>query len=157
MNTFRFLALTILMSSVFSCSEDYIYSQNQIIDDGIWFYDDIKTFEVELNDVDILYSLHLLVKHSQDYKFENVYMKIHTTFPTIEKKEEQITINLSDKMGDWVGNCSGNTCKVKVFLLEDFKIPEAGSYSFSFEQYTRVASLEGIQELQLQILEVHDK
>ena len=33
-----------------------------------------------------------------------------------------------------LGQCSGNSCEVKVFLLEAFKIPEAGKYTFAFEE-----------------------
>lgn len=140
-----------LATTFFSCQQDFILNETKVIENGAWDYNQIIPFNLEIDDVESLYNLHLIIKHSEEYSFENIYMKIHTSFPSIEKKQEQITIQLADKKGDWVGKCRGGSCKVKVFLLDGFKFPEEGKYSFEFEQFTRKEKLASIESLQLQL------
>lgn len=137
-----------------SCGPDFVINEEREILTASWRYEDLKSFDVSIDDISLSYNLHLLVTHSTDYDYENVYMKIHTHFPTKEKREEQITIRLSDKRGNWEGKCNASICKVKVFLLEGFKFPEVGDYQFSFEQFTRINELKGIEKLQLQLFPV---
>jgi len=113
--------------------------------------------EREVLSESLKYNLHLLVTHSKEYDYENVYMKIHTKFPTKDKREEQITIQLANKRGEWEGKCNSSSCTVKVFLLESFKFPEKGDYTFSFEQFTRDSELVGIEKLHLQLFPMKEK
>lgn len=136
---------------MFSCGPEFLIDEQRQIDSDVWQYEDIKSFDVTISDVNVNYNLHLIVNHSTEYDYENVYMKIHTHFPTKEKREEQITIQLSDKRGNWQGKCNASSCKVKVYLLENFKFPESGNYKFLFEQFTRDAELRGIENIQLQL------
>lgn len=146
----------LLISSLlllFSCGPEPIFSGKQDIENQSWTYGDIKSFEVDIVDTLAIYNMELIIDHSYDYAHENVYMKIYTDFPTIDQKEERITVDLSDSNGFWIGNCNGNKCKVKVYLLENFKFPELGKYTFSFEQFTRKDTLLGINALSLEIYE----
>lgn len=144
--TFLFLVITL-----FSCQQDYIINKTKVIDNAVWNYDNIISFNMEIDDIESLYNLHLIIQHSEEYSYENIYMKIHTQFPSITEKEEQITVQLADRRGDWIGKCNGGSCKIKVFLLEGFKFPEEGQYSFDFEQFTREEGLDAIESLQLQL------
>jgi len=81
-------------------------------------------------------------------------MKVTTSFPNTEDKTEQLNIDVAEKNGNWIGKCSDETCQIKVYLLEKFKFAEPGKYIFSFEQDGRDNPLMGIEELQLDIINV---
>jgi len=102
-----------------------------------WPTTDKLTFTTDIEDIAAKYELQLIIDHLDTYRYENIYLKIFTKFPDQPDKEEQLSVSLADKKGNWVGNCSGNSCKCKVFLLDDFKFATQGSYTFELGQYTR--------------------
>jgi len=153
-NIFYVFTFSLLLTS---CGPDFLLNEEREVLSESWQYEDLKFFDVSINDVSLKYNLHLLVTHSKEYDYENVYMKIHTKFPTKDKREEQITIQLANKRGEWEGKCNSSSCTVKVFLLESFKFPEKGDYTFSFEQFTRDSELVGIEKLHLQLFPMKEK
>ena len=96
--------------------------------------------------------MHLEIEHSDQYSFQNVYLKIVTQFPEGKRIQEQLSIDLAEKSGRWLGKCRGDKCRVKVFLLESFRFPEIGKYSFILAQHTREENLEGIHNIGLSVL-----
>ena len=153
-NILYLFTLSLLLTS---CGPDYLLNEEQEILSESWQHEDLKSFKVAIEDTSLKYNLHLLVTHSKEYNYENVYMKIHTKFPTKDKREEQITIQLANKRGEWEGKCNTSGCTVKVYLLEGFRFPEMGNYTFSFEQFTRDSDLIGIEKLQLQLFPMKEK
>jgi len=153
----RGIAFITYIVLLFSCSEPVFYSEKQEVDPLSWTYDTSKTFSVDITDTDPFYDMHLTVGHTTAYRYQNMYMRIITSFPETEDKIEQLNIDLAEKNGQWIGKCSGDNCKVKVYLLEKFKFADTGPYTFSFEQYGRENNLEGIESLELEILKIEEQ
>jgi len=147
------LSLYILfILSISSCGNTPFYSSTQAIDSEGWTSDNPVEFVCNISDTLSTYDLHLIVDHSQEYAYENIYLRIQTLFPNNNSNKEQLTIDLASNTGKWVGNCSGDNCKCKVYLLEKFKFQDKGKYSFIIEQYTRDLELHGINNLTLEIV-----
>lgn len=134
-----------------SCQESPIYDQVLELSADSWSYQDTLEFEISAPDTAGIYELQLDIKHREDYAYENLYMMVTTQFPDGKEKEERLSINLADKSGKWLGNCNGEQCRLKVYLLEKFKFPGEGRYTFKFVQHTRDANLYGIDALKLQL------
>lgn len=139
-----------------SCSEDPFYSESQKAP-AAWSYEQALSYQVDVVDTSALYAMELLIEHAVDYRFENIYFKVKTDFPTIDDREELLNVELASKAGQWMGKCNSESCKVKVYMLDRFKFPEPGSYGFSFEQYTRDESLEGIENMNLIITKMNNE
>jgi len=150
----KYFSCIIILLLISACEPAPFYSESQIVDANGWAYDIKKDFEVEVSDTSMYYDLHLNVKHSTTYSYQNMYMKVTTSFPNKEDKTEQLNIDVAEKKGNWIGKCSNETCQIKVYLLEKFKFAEPGKYTFSFEQDGRDNPLMGIEELQLDIINV---
>jgi len=143
---------TVLLIS--ACQPTPFYESELSVDPLGWSYDNKKVFEVVVTDTIPFYDMHLNITHDDTYSYQNMYMKVTTSFPNQEIKEEQLSIDLAEKNGQWIGKCSGNKCELKVYLLEKFKFASPGKYSFAFEQYGRDGNLKGIEELKLSLFEV---
>jgi len=102
------------------------------------------------------YELQLVIDHTTSYRYQNLYFNIVTSFPDREAREEQLTVDLADKKGNWLGDCSATKCKTKVYLLESFKFPAKGEYGFELRQYTREASLAGVNGLELNLFKLDE-
>lgn len=102
-----------------------------------------------MNVVDTLsnYDMHMDIEHTDVYSYQNIYLKIITNFPGGKRMHEQLSVDLAEKSGQWLGHCKGDKCKIKVYLLESFRFPEKGNYSFIVKQHTRDEPLEGINKI----------
>ncbi|HHH50487.1 MAG TPA: gliding motility lipoprotein GldH [Saprospiraceae bacterium] len=133
------------------CKENYFFQKSYDIPDAAWTYDNSLDFKVNIKDTSAIYNLFLTIEHSTDYPKQNVYIQIHTQFPTGEKLKEKLSINLASKAGAWYGKCGSKTCTLKIPIQEGafFNIP--GQYQFTIEQYMRVNPLNGIKRVSFSI------
>lgn len=137
-------SLIILTLFLISCGPRPIYEEEKTVSSTSWSTEEPLDFETSIADTAATYELQLIVEHTPNYKYENIYLQIETHFPSQDPKTEQLSIDLATNKGEWVGNCSRNACKCKVYLLDNFKFPAQGDYRFIVRQFTRDESLSGI-------------
>ncbi|MEM9822487.1 MAG: gliding motility lipoprotein GldH [Bacteroidota bacterium] len=130
-----------------SCGPDYLFQEKIELPNQEWTYENIAEFKVEVTDTMALYHLYLDIEHSVHYPHQNIYVKIHTLFPSGEKLSKQIPIDFADKGGQWYGKCSGEWCRLRVVIQEGAFFNAVGTHVFSFEQYLRMSPLPGMKSL----------
>ena len=143
----------ILILFLSACEQSSFYDHTITLGEDPWAYDESLDFSIGVSDTSAIYDMHLNMSYSEEYAYENVYLRITTEFPTRDSREENLNVQLADKGGNWIGKCSSGVCTTKVYLLENFRFPENGEYVFSFEQYTRDSLLNNIKALQLSLYE----
>lgn len=148
------MALLLAILCWLGCGPTPFYEESHRVEPEGWSDSKAFLYEMHIADTTAKYDLHLIVDHLTSYSHENIYLQIKTSFPDRPSKTEQLNINFAEKSGQWVGKCSGEYCQLKVYLLEQFKFPSIGEYSFEIKQYTRDASLEGINELTMALYKV---
>ena len=150
----RYLALLSALLFFLSCGPTPYYSEIHELNNEEWTTDEAVIFSPSISDTSAVYELQLIIDHETTYRYENIYFKIKTKFPDRADKEENLSVNLAKSTGAWVGNCSGEACKCKIYLLENFKFPALGDYTFEIRQYTRDENLTGLNSLELQLYKV---
>lgn len=147
-------AITFFMLIIFfSCGRPSVYSESISVDANGWDENHEVKFSVDIQDTTTIHELEMELIHTPEFKYQNLYLQINTVFPSRPAQTEQLNIELIDKAkgGTWIGNCNSNNCKVKVFLLDNFKFPEVGNYEFNIKQYSRDDKLGGIEKIGLTI------
>ena len=152
----RYWIISILLIVLASCGPSPHYSERIDVNPEGWPVAAPVSFTAAIPDSTTVYNLQLIVDHSMAYRYENIYLKIKTIFPDRPEKEEQLNINLATDIGQWVGKCSGEKCKCKVYLLDKFKFPAPGDYTFQLQQYTRNEAIKGINSLTMELYEAVD-
>ncbi|WP_235298609.1 gliding motility lipoprotein GldH [Portibacter marinus] len=148
----RGLLIFSLLAVLIACSDDVYYEQSFDLAEGQWSYDDQATFAFEIEDVEDYFDLVLDLKHSADYVFENVYVQMHTTFPSGETVTDEVSLQLADALDQWEGQCNQSTCEVSILLQNRVRFKEVGEYELAIEQYNRQNPLPGIESLTLKII-----
>lgn len=138
------LALSIFLSA---CGPDYVYRQKNTFTNDTWTYPNIQKHSVDIKDTQHLYNLTIVVKHSAEYAYQNLYVKIKTVFPNQETREQVVSLNLADGSGQWYGKCSGQTCSIDIPIQQNAIFEKPGTYQFIIEQYMRTEKIEGVKEL----------
>ena len=144
------LSLLAILSS--SCdTRNYIIDDTQTLSDKGWAYVDTLEFKANIEDTTTLYNLILTLNHSTQYARQNIYTQIHTTFPDGQRFSKQVGIDLADKTGKWYGDCSSEACTLEVPIQSNAFFNQAGNYTFTIEQYTRIDPLPSVQKVGFKI------
>ncbi|QQS30946.1 MAG: gliding motility lipoprotein GldH [Sphingobacteriales bacterium] len=125
----------------FGCSTNTVFEKNIKLAEGTWKYENIPVFEPEISDTVSRYNLYLNLRHSNDYAFSNMWVKVHTTLPSGKKMESRVELPLADKSGKWFGKDSGSIINQQVSIQSNAIMPELGKYKFELEQNMRVDAL----------------
>ncbi len=136
-----------------SCdSRNFIFNESQSIEEGDWKYADTKAYTFDIADTSKVYNIYLSLDHAEDYAYQNLYLKIHTLFPSGKKMEQQVSFELADKYGKWYGDC-GSNCALEVDLQKGAYFNEVGKHTITLEQFMRKDPIDGINELSLMVEE----
>jgi len=157
MNKSALLAILLFVVLLSSCGSEAIYEKTSEISDGEWFYSDTLTYEVTIDDTLSIYNLYLDLEHSREYPFENMYVRIHTSFPSGESLSKQVSLELANEAGIWIGDCGGEVCNTTIPIQMGAYFNQTGTYSFKLEQYMRRNPLPGVNSITLRIEEAEEQ
>jgi gliding motility-associated lipoprotein GldH len=143
-----FIALGALLT-LQSCQSDCTSLRKQKIDEAGWNYSDTISFMIDAQDTTKYYDLVLKVKHTEEFSFQNLYVRSTTEFPSGERIQDPISLNLGNLAGQWNGKCSGKTCTAPILLQSKFRFLELGEHTITFEQFSRKERIKGVLGMEL--------
>ena len=146
--------LLFIAGAVFSGCKQAPYFSKAIELNGVWSYSNALDYTFEIDQLESYYDLIFLLNYGLDYKYQNIYVKVTTTFPDQTSNEDILSLNLSNKMGIFLGDCNSSTCEIPILLKENFKFKEQGEYSISIEQHGRIENLQSINSAELQLYQL---
>lgn len=135
----------------FSCGQNYLFEQTHHIENGEWKYENTFDYTFDITDTTKIYNLLLEVEHTVEYAFQNCYFKIYTQFPSGEKTDQLLSIDLADGIGRWQGNCSSTSCTVLLDIQKRAFFNALGTHTITLEQYMRKNPLKGIESLSIKL------
>lgn len=147
----RILSTCLCFMILFSCGVPAIYQETIELGDKAWSYSDKAKFSFSIDDIESKYDLFLDVNYGLDFPYENLYIKLNTTFPDQTSVSDTLSIQMIGDQGQWLGKCGGEDCDLKVFLQENIKFRAIGSYELEIEQFTRSTELRGVNAISFSI------
>lgn len=152
MSTIRFLFAFCMATFLFSsCGPEVIFEKELEIPAGGWTYQDTLHYEFEIVDTSKIYNLFLDLAHTTAFASQNLYVKLYTGFPNGQRPAQRLSIDMADKTGAWLGNCSGEKCQLNIPIQSNAYFDQVGTYSFTVEQFMRMDSLPGIESAAFRI------
>ena len=146
------LCVTIFVS--IGCQPSPYYATDLVIEDSSWDQSDQLVAVFEIVDTVSRYDLYLDIDHSKDYRYENIYLQIETQFPHKDAVTQVLPVDIANKKGQWYGKCGSKSCKLRVVLRDKTKFQALGNYQISIGQFSREDQLDGINEVELLLMEI---
>lgn len=146
-----FLAVSFCLNS---CNNSALLEEIQPIEKYQWEYNHKKTFKVNVTDTTQRYNLHILLRHSFNYEWRNLWIKIETKFPDGRTLSKRMNLQLCEADGEWFGKCLGDNCDMEFLIQRNAVFPQAGEYTFSFTQDMRVNPINYIKGIGMRIEKV---
>ncbi len=148
-SSLKVIILCTIIATLSSCKPDYYFEGSTMMDQNIWTYANKLNYTIPIRDTQEIYNIYLNIDHSTEYAYQNIYLMVHTQYPSGKKISEQLPIDFADKTGMWYGKCGKEFCQLSVNLQKDAFFDAVGDYTISIEQFMRADSLSGIKNVAL--------
>lgn len=139
-----FLPTVVVALMLTACGPNYLYRHTYKIPATGWTYADSLTFPFVIEDTLGIYDLELDLDHTAEFPFQNLYVRLHTTFPSGQRLTELVSLELADQAGNWLGDCGRTSCQLHIPIQSGAYFNQAGAYQFTLEPFLRRDSLPGI-------------
>ena len=133
------------------CGPEIIYQKQRKIKPSGWSYADTFNFPFEIKDTSQLYNLFLTLDHGTGFGSQNLYVKLYTGFPDGHEVSQQLSLDISDKIGQWLGDCDSESCILDIPIQTNAYFNQIGEHHFKLEQYMRTDSLPEINAVSFRI------
>ena len=138
------IAIVIIMTS---CGGGALYDESVVIPEAKWDNQNMPYFDVMVEDSLTSNAFYLNIRHMEDYRYSNLYIFLHTTFPNGNLTHDTIECTLAYPDGRWMGDGTGSMRTAKVLLNPALRFPLTGTYHFEIEQAMREKELYGITDI----------
>ncbi len=142
----------ILLAGMYACGPKAMYDHTKSIPGGVWKEKELITFKVDVTDTVNIHKFYLNVRQSTGYRYSNLFLFIHTTFPDGNSARDTVECTLADKSGKWLGKGITDYRDNQILLRRGLRFPKAGQYIFELEQAMREPELDGITDIGLRIV-----
>ena len=118
---------------------------------GVWTYADSADFRYAIADTSQAYDLTLTLAHTDAFATQNLYARFVTTYPSGGREVQDVSLELADRFGNWLGTCRGEACELVIPLQEAARYPTAGAYGLTLLQHGRTERLPGVEAIGLRV------
>lgn len=151
-------ALLLGVTALSSCDDrDIVFRETKSTDVAGWTYSDSLVFAFPVSDTNRIYDIYLGIAHDKSYAFQNIYLLLHTIFPSGKRLDQRLNFDLSEPSGKWLGDCNRKSCSLEMPIQQGAYFNETGTHRIVIEQYLRRDSLAGIRELTLLLADTGKK
>lgn len=138
------MVLSVLLLT--GCSSP-LFHRTEEVPNKIWEAQHNIRFDVAVEDTMGSYDFYIDLRNDGSYPFSNIFMFVNTTFPSGKTARDTVECILADPSGRWLGKGIGDIWDNHILFKENVRFPNAGTYTFEFEQGMRELQLKGVLDL----------
>ncbi|HEY0731760.1 MAG TPA: gliding motility lipoprotein GldH [Chitinophagaceae bacterium] len=145
---------SIAMLFCFSCQTIDLYEKIEVIPKHKWEANFKPTFQFEIKDTTVPYQLYAIFRHNEMYRFNNVWINLHTIGPDSSKAKAQYELPLATNEKGWLASAMDDIYEHRIALTplnRDFYFKKAGVYTFTIEHVMREDPLEHVMNVGLRV------
>ena len=147
-----FLFIVLTLTGFIACQDTQtIVDNNFEIADRNWSYTEKVRVPLIIENTDILYNIHLNLRHTSSYKYSNIFLLIHITSPDGKKTSERKEFKLALPDGQWLGIGSGDMYSYQIPVKENYKFTLKGKYLIELEQNMRDNPLDYVSDAGIRV------
>ncbi|MEM7055788.1 MAG: gliding motility lipoprotein GldH [Bacteroidota bacterium] len=137
-----------------ACKTATIYQNTTTLADRIWPADSLLNFSFHVQDTAQPYDIYLVVKNTQDYPYQNLYITYYledTTKKLLNTALKNYTL-FEVKTGKPRGSGWGKVKNHEVIALQDYHFPFPGLYTLKLAQFMRTEALPGLHAVGIKVI-----
>lgn len=135
-----------------SCTQIEIFEKNTAIPGYEWQQGFSATGDFVINDTVSAFSIYLVLRHTDAYKYNNIWLNIGLQPPGDSMRVQKINLLLGDDVNGWEGAGMNDIWEVRKLLNgAPRRFKQAGKYKFTISQIMRDDPLLHIMSVGLRI------
>lgn len=150
------LLFILFVSVVFaSCIKTGLYEKVAVIPSQQWFYSNTPEFTFHIDDTTSLYNVYVVLRHTDLYKYNNIWLKIGLKSTTDSINYQNINLVLGTDSKGWEGTGMDDIYEVRKNISPaPFSFKRSGDYTFSIAQIMRENPLSNILSVGIRVEKV---
>lgn len=145
--------LLIACCLLFACTTIDLYEKVEAIPKHEWQTAYKPQFEFTIKDTTSNYQVYLIVRHNNQYKYNNIWVNLYAKAPTDSMQKFSLELPLANKEG-WLGSGMDDVYEHRIAFTLDpqkFNFSRSGNYIFTLEQIMRDNPLTDIMNVGIRI------
>lgn len=145
------LIMLIALLALTGCDRRVFFSDDQRVDERGWSMDDKHYYDVEVTDLQRLYTFYIDLRVANDYPYDRAFLFINTTFPDGSIAADTLGCPLAAPDGQWYGKRSGKYIDNRYIFKQNIIFPMEGRYRFEIQHAMRDTAIVGVKNVGLRI------
>ena len=138
-----------------SCNKVDVFEKNTAIPGHNWAYNFQPVAEFTITDTSSLYNLYIVLRHTDAYRYNNIWLNIGSQSPTDSMRYQRFDLQLGTDAKGWDGNGMDDIWEVRKSITNGpFKFNKTGNYKFSVAHVMRENPLPEIMNVGIRVEKV---
>lgn len=138
-------AIIIVLIAFTSCKQIDVFEKDTVIPNYKWESDFTIKGSFKINDTLSAYSIYLVIRHTDAYKYNNIWLSVGLQPPGDSLITQKLNLTLGDDANGWEGSGMNDIWEVRKLLNgQPRRFKKAGIYNFTISQIMRDNPLGGI-------------
>ncbi len=151
----KFFLISLLPLIFASCIKIDLFEKQVTIPSQQWFYTNVPKFTFHIDDTTSRYNVYVILRHTDLYKYNNIWMKIGLKTPLDSFNYQNVNVVLATDAKGWEGTGMDDIYEVRKSISgAPFSFKTAGDYTFSIQQIMRENPLKNILNVGLRVEKV---
>jgi gliding motility-associated lipoprotein GldH len=152
---FRVAYIGLLTSYILSsCSTVDIYEKTVAVPGHQWVGSYKPEFQFEIKDNTIPYNVFFVIRHSEKYNYNNIFINLSSKQPGTDSAiTQRLDVTLATNEKGWLGTGMDDIYeqRMKISPEQGTYFPKPGTYTFTLEQIMREQPLEHVMNVGIRI------
>lgn len=149
------IAVLVFISSITACETIDVFEKNVSIPNHEWSNAFKPEIAFEITDTTSFYNIYVVLRHTDAYRYKNIWMNIYTQVPGDTLLEQRFDLLLATDDKGWLGSGMDDIFEHRVRITsEPQKLSKPGLYKFRLEQIMREEPLKYVMNAGIRVEKV---
>jgi gliding motility-associated lipoprotein GldH len=146
-------SLLALMLLVSSCGTLDVFEKNITIPGHEWSSNFKPEIDFDIKDTVSLYNIYVVLRHTDAYRYNNIYLNILTTVPGDTTHKERLDLRLATDDKGWLGSGMDDIFEHRILINRGIplRFAKAGRYTFQLQQIMREEPLQHVMNVGIRV------
>lgn len=141
----KIFVFIVILGFFTGCMHIDLFEKQVAIPKQQWFYNNQPSFQFIIKDTSSTYNIYVLIRHTDLYKYNNIWLRIGSQAPGDSMHFQNINLLLAEDNKSWEGTGMDDIYEVrKIISPGPVSFRKAGEYTFTVAQIMRENPLEHI-------------
>jgi gliding motility-associated lipoprotein GldH len=149
-----FPLLILLLTFFSSCNTIDLFERAVSIPNQEWKSSYKPVFEFTIHDTAAAYNVYIIIRHSDRYNFNNLWVNLYTVSPDMKQTRAQYELPLANNNSGWMATAIDDIYEHRIALTpanQGIYFSKAGTYRFTLEHIMREDPLKHMLDVGLRI------